>query len=410
MADVQTSGGYASLLRNRRVLLAVASIGLGDGGYSVFSIAVLWLSFQLSGSLAVAGLVLLVESGMYSITFIAGPSVDRARNLRSVLVASYALQAAIGAVIGIALDAKWLTVPVLLILVGAISLTWDFTWTANNALVPRIVPEEQLFRANGLVGAVSGGNAIAGTAAGAALLLIVGPGDAMFLLAALEGAALLAVLPLSVPSKRIVRTGAWTDFWDGWRELGRGAGRPLLQLAAFAAFQGFFVQAPPLLVTLLSERAFAHPDLAYGALFTAYAVGGVVGGLLLGRWNPRRRLTIVMSGGTAAAGVLLVAAVYAAPTLVASLALWFLVGLVGVAFYTSFLVYLQARVPSDRFGRVLTNLYLFRGVPTAIGAEVISLLAALWDPGGLAVFVALSWIAIAATGPWVLPALRRLEF
>lgn len=410
MTENRTPGGYATLLHNRKVLLAVASIGLGDGGYSVFSIAVLWLSFQLSGSLAVAGLVLLVESGMYSLTFIAGPTVDRARNLRSVLMASYALQAAIGATIGITLAAGWLTVPVLLILVGAISLTWDFTWTANNALLPRIVPEEQLFRANGLVGAISGGNAIAGTAAGAALLLVVGPGDAMFLLAALEGAALLAVLPLSVPSERVVRTRAWTDFWDGWRELGRGAGRPLLQLAAFAAFQGFFVQTPSLLVTLLAERAFADPNFAYGALFTAYAVGGVVGGLLLGRWNPRRRLTAVMSGGTATAGVLLVAAVYAAPALPLSLALWFLVGLVGISFYTSFLVYLQARVPSDRFGRVLTNLYLFRGIPTAVGAEIISLLAAVWDPGGLALFVAISWIAIAAMGPLVLPALRHLEF
>ncbi len=410
MTETRASGGYASLLRNRRVALAVASIGLGDGGYSVFSIAVLWLSFQLSGSLAVAGLVLLVESGMYSITFIAGPTVDRARNLRSVLVASYALQAAIGAAIGITLAAGLLTVPVLLGLVAAISLTWDFTWTANNALLPRIVPEEQLFRANGLVGAISGGNAIAGTAAGAALLLVVGPGDAMFLLGALEGAALLAIVPLSLPSNRIVRTRAWTDFWEGWRELGRGPGRPLLQLAAFAAFQGFFVQAPSLLVTLLSERNFADPSFAYGALFTAYAVGGVVGGLLLGRWNPRRRLILAMSGGTATAGLLLVAAVYATPVLIPSLVLWFLVGLVGVAFYTSFLVYLQARVPSDRFGRVLTNLYLFRGIPTAVGAEVISLLAALWEPGVLAIFIALCWIAIAALGPVLLPGLRHLKF
>lgn len=410
MAETRTSSGYAALLRDRRVALAVASIALGDGGYSVFSIAVLWLSFQLSGSLAVAGLVLLVESGMYSITFIAGPTVDRARNLRSVLVVSYALQATIGAAIGITLALGLLTVPVLLLLVGAISLTWDFTWTANNALLPRIVPQELLFRANGLVGAISGGNAIAGTAAGAALLLLVGPGEAMFLLAALEAAALLVVLPLSVPSGRVVRTRAWTDFWEGWRELGRGAGRPLLQLAAFAAFQGFFVQTPSLLVTLLSERQFADPSSAYALLFTAYAVGGVLGGLLLGRWNPRQRLTAVMCGGTAATGILMVGAVYATPELVPSLLLWFLVGLVGVAFYTSFMVYLQARIPADRFGRVLTNLYLFRGVPTAVGAEVISLMAAVWSPGWLALFVAGSWIAIATLGPLLLPALRHLEF
>lgn len=410
MTETRPSGGYASLLHDRRVILAVASIAIGDGGYSVFAIAVLWVSFQLSGNLAVTGLVLLVESGMYSITFIAGPTVDRARNLRSVLITAYGLQAAIGLALGITLAAGVLTVPVLLVLVGALALVWDFTWTANNVLLPRIVPEEELFRANGLVGAVSGGNTIAGYAAGAGLLLFVGPGGAMFLLAALQTAALLVVLPLSVPSTRVVKTRAWTDFLEGWQELGRGPGRPLLQLATFAAFQGFFIQAPALLVTLLADRAFAGSSLAYGVLFTAYAVGGVLGGLLLGRWNPRRHLILAMSGGTAMTGLILVAAVYSTPFLLPSLALWFLVGLVGVAFYSCFLVYIQARVPADRFGRALTDMYLFRGIPTAIGAEVVSILAAAWGPEWLAAFVALAWLAIAAAGPAFLPALRHLEF
>ena len=408
--EVRAAGGYAKLLRNRRVLLAVTSIGIGDGGYSVYSIAILWLSFQLSGSLAVAGLVLLVESGMYSITFIAGPTVDRARNLRSVLVAGYALQAVIGVVLGVTLAWGLLVVPLLLALVGAISLVWDFTWTANNALLPRIVAEDELFRANGLVGVFSGGNAIAGTAAGAGLLLLVGPEGAMFLLAALEAAALLVVLPLSLPSDRVVETRAWTDFQEGWRALARGPGHPLLQLAAFAAFQGFFLQAPVLLVTLLSDRTFPDPSQAYGILFTSYAVGGVVGGLLLGRWNPRRHLTAVMSAGTTVTGLLLVGAVYAAPLLAPSVALWFLVGMVGVSFYSCVLVYLQAHVPKDRFGRILTDFYLFRGIPSAVGAVAISLLATVWGAGSFAIFVALAWLAIAGAGPALLPALRHLEF
>ena len=222
----EASGGYAGLLRNRRFVLAIVSSALGDGGYSLYAIAVLWLSFQLTGSLAVSGLVLLVEFGMYSITFIAGPTVDRARNLRSVLAAGYGLQALLACAIGLAVDLGQLTVPVLLVLVGAISLVWDFTWTANNALVPRIVARDDLFRANGLMGAVGGGNTIAGYAVGAALLLVVGAGDAMFLYAALQAAALLVVLPLSVPAQRTAETRVLADFWEGWRELGRGTGRP----------------------------------------------------------------------------------------------------------------------------------------------------------------------------------------
>ncbi len=406
----RSRGGYVHLLTNRRLVLAVASIGIGDGGYAVYSVAILWLSFQISGSLVVPGLVLLVESAMYSITFVAGPTVDRARDLRSVLVVGYGLQAAIGVALGVGLAMGVLREPLLLALVGAISLVWDFTWTANNALLPRIVSEDELFRANGLVGAVTGGNAIAGTAAGAALLLLVGPVGAMFLLAVLETVALVVVLPLSVPSTRVVKTRAWTDFREGWKDFGRRSGGPLLSLAVFAAFQGFFVQAPALLVTFLAQDRFAGSSFVYGLLFTAYAAGGVIGGLLLGRWNPRRHLTLVMGAGTSMTGLLLVAAVFAAPYLAPSILLWFGVGLVGVVFYSCVLVYLQARVPADRFGRVLTDLYLFRGIPTAVGAEVVGLLAGVWGAESLSLVVAATWIVIAAAGPALLPSLRRLSF
>src|SRR2546426_9362734 len=108
--------------------------------------------------------------------------------------------------------------------------------------------------------------------------------------------------------------------------------------------------------------------------------------------------------------VLLVAAPYTAPLLFPSVVLWFFVGFASVAFWSAFLAYLQARVPSDRFGRVLTNLYFIRGVPTAIGATVLSLLATFWGPTNLALLVALSWVIIAAAGPALLPVLKGLEF
>ena len=406
----QSSRSYLSVLRNRRFTRASVSVALGNGGYSAYAIATLWLSFELSGSIAVVGLVLLVEAALESITFVAGPAVDRARDLRSVLIAGYGVQALLAVVIGVTLFLGMLTIPVLLVLIGGITLALDFTWTADNTLIPRLVEEGDLFRANGIAGALEGGNAIAGYAAGAGLLLFVGPAGAMFLYAVLQGAAILAILPVPIPSERTVTTRPLADFWEGWRVLGHGPGKPLLQLAVFAGFQGFFVTAPALLLTLLSELRFSDPRLSYGTLFTSFAVGSVIGGLLLGRWNPRQSLTFVMCGGTVAMAVLLVAATYAAPLLFPSVALWFLVGFASVAFWSAFLVYLQARIPADRFGRVLTNVYFFRGVPTAVGAATLGLLAALWGPTTLALLVALAWIIIAAAGPAFLPVLRGLKF
>lgn len=402
--------GYLELFRNRRFALGLTSSGLAWGGYAVYEISVLLLSYRISHSLAVAGLVILVEFGAYSITFIAGPTVDRARDLRTVLLLGYTLQAAFAFAIGLGLESGRLTVPLLLALVGGISLVWDFTWAADNAMIPRLVSDGELFRANALFNAISGGNTVAGFGVGAALLFLVGPGGGMFLYALLNLAAAVIVVPLSLPAVRTSIGGFLEDFWDGWRELGRGAGRPLLQLAVFSSAQGFFTAAGPLLITLLTQRQFTDPTFSYAVLFTSFTVGGVVGGLVLGYLNPRKRVSWVMFGTTAGEGVLVLAAVYAAPSILPSLVLWFLTGAVAAGFYQSYLSYLQARVPRDRFGRVLTNLYLFRGIPTALGAFTVGALAAVWGAPMLALVIALTYLACALGGPLMFPGLRRLSF
>jgi DHA3 family macrolide efflux protein-like MFS transporter len=405
-----TDRGYLDLFRNRRFALGITSSGLAWGGYAVYEITVLLLSYRIFHSLAIAGLVILVEFAAYSVTFIAGPTVDRARNLRSVLLIGYGLQALFAFAIGLALDTGHLSVPLLLTLVAGISLVWDFTWTADTAMIPRLVSEGELFRANALFNTISGGNTVAGFGVGGVLLLLVGPGGGMFVYAFLNLAALVIVVPLSLPSARKVATGLLEDFWEGWRELGRGPGRPLLQLAVFSSAQGFFTAAGPLLITLLTQRKFVDPTFSYALLFTAFTVGGVVGGLILGAVNPRKWVSLVMFGSTAAEGILIVAAVYAAPSLGPSLVLWFLTGVFAAGFYQSYMTYLQAKAPPDRFGRVLTNLYLFRGIPTALGAAAVGVLAVLWGAPTLAWVIAATYVLCAILGPILLPGIRRLSF
>jgi len=406
----ETDRGYLALFRNRRFALGLTSSGLAWGGYAVYEISILLLSYQISHSLAIAGVVLLVEFGAYSITFIAGPTVDRARNLRTVLLLGYGLQAVFAFAIGLTLQSGHLSVPVLLVLVAGISLVWDFTWTADNALIPRLVSEGELFRANALFNTISGGNTVAGFGVGAALLLFVGPGGGMFIYALLNLASALIVIPLSLPSIRATTTGFLEDFWDGWKELGRGVGRPLLQLAVYSSAQGFFTGAAPLLITLLTQREFADPTFSYALLFTAFTVGGVVGGLILGYANPRKWVSWVIFGSTAAEGLFVLASVYAAPAIVPSLFLWFMTGIVAAAFYQAYLTYLQAKVPQDRFGRVLTNLYLFRGIPTSVGALAVGTLAAIWGAPLLALVIAVTYGLCAVLGPALLPGILRLSF
>jgi MFS family permease len=402
--------GYYQLLRNRRFLFLWSSGSVGDAGYAVYSISILWLSYQLSGSLLISGLVLFVEFGIYALSFIAGPFVDRVADLRTVLLVGYPLQGVTAAAIGWATLSGHLTVPLLLILVVTISFVWDFTWTASQAALPRIVAKDQLFRANGLTSALSGGNQIAGFAVGGVLILVTGPGGGAMLMAALMGVSAILSIPISAPAPKQARDQPiFQDFTDGWKHLMAEPRRPLMQLAVFSALQAFFSGAPALIITLASSTIFTNSSTAYAILFTAFMAGGLVGGLALGQLNPRRHLTPLLVGALLAEAGLIVLTLRLSPNLIESAVGWFTVGMFDVAFYTGYIAYLQAKTPDGLLGRTTSNMYLFRGMSRATGALLVGAMAFL-GAVTLGTMVALVFVAVAVASPLVLPAVRHLEF
>ena len=94
--------GYGELLRNRTWLLWEISADAASVGYSVYAISIPWFAYQFSGNFLIVGVVLFVEVGIYSLTFLIGPLVDRARDKRSVYLACYPAQAVAAAVLGLA--------------------------------------------------------------------------------------------------------------------------------------------------------------------------------------------------------------------------------------------------------------------------------------------------------------------
>lgn len=404
------SAGYLELLGRRGFLLFFLSQAAGEAGYAVYSIAVLWIALQVSGSLEVAGVVLAVEFAIYALSFLAGPFIDRARNLRTILLVGYPVQAALATLLGLLALLGNLSVPVLLLLVVLLSASWDFAWTATNAILPRIVPNDELFRANGLLSAVSGGNQLAGYALGAAAILVVRPAVGMLLYGALNVVAALLAAFLTVPPSAPRGRPLLEEFRDGWAYLLGRAERLLLRLSAFSAVEAFFAVAPPLLILALSDRTFADPALSYGVLFTAFAAGGVAGSLVLGQLNARRRLAALLLGATVVEGLLIVAAVSVAPALWASVPIWFAIGGIDVVAYTTLTVYLQATTPPELLGKTLTNQYLFRGGARSAGALCVGALAAALLPFEVGAVVGVGLVATGLVTPVVLPQLRRLAF
>ena len=372
--------GFRTVLRNRQYLLWLASSNAASVGYSVYAISIVWLTYTVTHSYAIVGVVLFVEYATYAGTFLVGPFVDRVRNQRTIYLVCYPLQAAAAATIALTAISGHLTIPLLVGLIVLISALWDLAWAAYNAAPRLLLTPEELFAASGVGKAIGRANSIAGYAAGGVLILVVGAGGGMFLYAALLGIGAILALWLRIHPGQSPDTGLGQSFREGWRATTGGSGRPLLQLASVDAIQGFFTSGTALFITLVSITTFAFSSGAYALLFTIYVVGGVAAGLSLGWLNPRGRAGVVMVGSLLASGVAFAVVGVVPAVLVLVAFVWLLIGLFLAAYSDAKYAFLRGSVDPRKLGRVTSNMYLFPGISSAVGALVLGILAGSVSP------------------------------
>jgi len=398
-----------SLLSNRRYDLWLGSQVACNLGYSAWAISILWLAYQISGSLLLSALVLFVQYGIYSLTSIAGPFADRARDKRSVLLVVLPLQAVTALVVGVFAATASLSEGGLLAAVAAMALLDDFWWTTNTT-VPRIlVGTDNLLRANGVQTAFFGAGSLAGYAGGAALLIVAGPAGGAFLRGVMLAISCALLVPVAIPSAPARVRRLFGSFAEGWSILWKETGRSLMKIGSLFAAWGFFVGAPALLITLFANREYGGSSFDYGLLFTAYMVGVIASGVAVGRANPRRHMGMLLVVAMVAEGVTLALAVYALSTILPGAALWFLVGLAAGVPSTLVYAYFQAVAPPDAVGRIISDLELFPSATSAVGAVVLGVLATVVSPRALGLYVGLSLVVVGVVALGI-PTVRRLRY
>jgi hypothetical protein len=402
-------GGWRELLRNRRFLLFEGTSTFASAGYAVYSVSVLFLAYGLTGSLLIAGLVLFIEYGVYTATFLIAPLVDRARDKRTILLICYPIQAVAAGVLALTLHDGTLSVGLLLSLVFALAFLWDFVW-AVYMVAPRVVlPKRQLYLANGFSSALSVGTQIGGYSGGGALLYFVGPAGGAAAYTGLLVAALVLAIPLSLPVAPTPGTSVAESFRRGWDAFRGAAGRPLRQLAALETWYGFFVAVPPLLITAIAYERFADPAAVYGILVTLFALGGSAAGIAVGHANPRRAVGWILVLTPLAGGLFVLA------LLPVSGSLWLAGGLlagVGATIsvrYTAKYAWVQGSFPPEVLARMTANLYLFTGVAGSLAVLAIGLGSSSLSLRTLEYLVA-GGFAVAGGLGLAAPLLRRLRF
>jgi MFS family permease len=270
---------------------------------------------------------------------------------------------------------------------------------ATAALIPAVVPPDELATANGL-GALSQSLArLLGAPLGGLAIGMLGLGGvvAADMVTFLVAAALVAAIPAtairqptpdgsaSIPGAATARAATGTiaaarrfarDWIDGWRTIVRVPGLgALVGIGAVSQLsQGIFV----VLYVVFVLQVLGADDAAVGVIRGMQAVGGLVGGLAVGVVAARLGTRTLVGWGFIVFGLLSLAMWNAAAvtTAVPFYATMFaILGLPAVAVSVGLLTVLQALTPPTHLGRVYAAYETSSGILQAVGVVVAGALA-----------------------------------
>lgn len=357
------------LSSNRKFVIYNAKISFSSFGYTLYLITIPAYSYIFSGSIIFTGITLFVEYGIYALTFLAGPIVDRVVDKRYVIICAEGAVSVTTLVFGILIHLDRLTPEIFLAIVAIIAICDDIVWTADWTVLPLLVDEADLPRAKGYTNAVGDSQVAAGLSIGGFLFIVLGPYASMLLYSACMfiSALLVSRIPAKVGrEERTQREG----FLAGWHYV-FVENKLLLWLSIILAFFAFFVTVPILGITYtftLSSR------LLYSIMYSFYSIGIVVAGIVFGRIYGRLNLPKTMAVCFASSGILFIVVTMLSANPFLDAPAWFALGLSFNAYYTLYGAYLQLVTPKEMLGRSASNLYTFRGISTVAGTLLIPFL------------------------------------
>lgn len=394
----------------RRMLAGRAVSFLGDGFYTV---AAMWLVFDLTGSSAVTGLAAFLFRAPRALKVFAGPLVDRAP-LDRVLVGSEALGTGLAAIVPLAALAGHLSVPVVLGVLPLMALTELFAAPAQTAALPRVVEQESLVRANSAFSVVTSAVDAGAKALGGVLLAAFGAVALYGIDAATYAVAAVLFLGLAIPDSAAetadesddAASESSLDFAAYRREIREGlavlTGSALGAMLAASLAANFLTSAA--FVVLPAYAAQLSGAAGYGFLLAAMTGGAVVGSVLAPLVEDRSL------GLTSAVGLLLAGGIWIAGVeatgIVLTAALFGLsqvpIGVYNVGVQAT----MQTGVPDDRLGRVTATVSSLSNV---VGPAGLLLGGVVGDALGVRAVLLGGGVGIALTGMlWAgLPSLRR---
>jgi DHA3 family tetracycline resistance protein-like MFS transporter len=354
----QTRGGWRVLapfrVREYRLLIGALAISIfAEGMWAVvMALQVIALDPDPTSLSLVATCL---GAGLVSFVLVGGIAADRI-NQRTIIIAVEAVNVITVTTVAVLGSVDALRIWHMAVAAGTLGIAAAFFFPAYSALLPRILPAEQLLAANGVEGVVrpvfqrAVGPAVAGVLIGATF-----PALGAFVVAGLFAVGLTLLIATrpptdAAPTSDAARPRLLRDLRDGFTFM---IGTPwLLWTLLFASMFVLVVIGPiEVLLPFIAQDRFADGARAYGFILAFFGVGSAIGALAVSSGRlPRRYLTVMMTmWGLGSLPLVVVGATSSFPLMAAAT---FIVGVTDGAGMVIWGTLLQRRVPREMLGRV----------------------------------------------------------
>ena len=296
--------------RDLRFLLGAGIISLtGDW---VLIIGLIYRVYAVTGSTVASALAMASSfAPQLLLGAVAGVFADRWDRKRTMIVANLLLAAGLLPLLLVRGAGQVWIVFIVMFAEGSIK---QFFSPAQQALVPRLVPDEELLAANALNGQVSSASRLAGSAIGGVLVAAGGLAAVTLTDAAsfVASAVLLTLVRASGRAAGPDAPGQQARIGLGLRRIGAelraGLGlsarnRVLRALMIFALVTSVGEGIMSTLFTPFAEHVLHGSSQEYGLIVAAQAVGGIAGGVVAASAGHRARASRLLSVGAIAFGL-----------------------------------------------------------------------------------------------------------
>lgn len=391
-----------TLAKNRNFLLLLVGKTFSNIGGTLYYIGILWLVYDLSGSTLYTGIAAFLIRSPQAAQFLVGPLVDQ-WDLKRVIISTQIIISGLLIVIPAANLANHLTVEIILLLIFFISITDRFTLPAQKAIIPVIISEENVLRANSIFESTYRSVEAITKAAGGILIVLLG--TTVYFTLNSVGLALAAIFVAGLNYRHSQQSSdpvSVSGIVDNYmQDLQKGFSYVKNTVILWFAVRGTILNfGNGVLLAVLPAFAAARygPEL-YGALLAAIAIGLIVGSVLAAQFEdyPLGKLIVVSD---ALSGILLLLAL-TVPSLSLLVLLfgvvWIPVGIIKVNYNSV----IQTGVDPNCLGRVtsatssLSLLLMPVGALVGgVGGELVGSELIVMLLGPLFLFSATLWLAL----------------